>query len=248
MKAKRKIIPTIIIVVFVILISSAVYFFEFDHTGYAMSVSVRPTYTQIEENVYINSNSAQSPEEILSLIKQAEERVGAFYGELHYRDESVIIVCDDPELKEKLGGGKSTSTMLFPSKRHYICLSEDYFNLDIVSHEITHAELHTRLNTNALMHIPMWFDEGLATQNDYREKYSAESWAAITDNGKNTVALEDMDSAAEFHTRDDDQRHINYVNAKHEVAQWMEQNKTEGLLDLIDRLNSGEDFHEIYGK
>ena len=248
MKAKRKPVLMIITAVLVLLITAAVYFFQFDHTGYAMTIPARDSFMQIADNVYINRDNAKSPEEILAQIEQAEDRVRAFYGELHYKDETLIIVCDDPGLKEKLGGGKSTFTMLVPSKKHYICLSDDYFNLDIVSHEITHAELHTRLNPNALMNIPMWFDEGLATQNDYREKYSEENWAALTDNGKDAVALEDMDGASEFHTRDDEKRYLHYVNAKHEVAQWMEEHKREGLLDLIDRLNNGEDFHSVYGK
>lgn len=248
MKAKRKTVLIIISVLLVLLITVAVYFFQFDHTGYAMTIPVRNSFTQIGENVYINNNNAKSPEEILALIKQAEERVGAFYGDLHYKDETVIIVCDDTGLKEKLGGGKSTFTMTIPSKKHYICLSDDYFNLDIVSHEITHAELHTRLSVSALNSIPSWFDEGIATQNDYREQYSEENWIARTDNGKNAIALEDMDEPSEFYAGEADDRRFRYINAKHEVAQWMEEHKTEGLLALIDRINNGEDFQAVYGK
>ena len=57
----------------------------------------------------------------------------------------------------------------------------------------THAELHCRLSAKAHFKIPSWFEEGLAAQNDYREQYSFSTWIEQTDNGKNTVALEDMD-------------------------------------------------------
>ena len=33
-----------------------------------------------------------------------------------------------------------------------------------------------------------------------------------------------------------------------EVAGWMAEHGQAGLLELIDRLNSGEDFHAAYGK
>lgn len=52
-----------------------------------------------------------------------------------------------------------------------------------MAHELTHAETHYRIINfwdcfnivNQAGKVPRWFDEGVATQNDYREKYSEET-------------------------------------------------------------------------
>ena len=41
----------------------------------------------------------------------------------------------------------------------------------------------------AMKSIPTWFDEGLATQNDYREQYGPDAWIEQTDNGKNALPV-----------------------------------------------------------
>ncbi len=136
----------------------------------------------------------------------------------------------------------------FHSKKNYISVSDEYCNIDILAHEFTHAELHTRLNVKALKSIPTWFNEGLATQNDYREQYSQEEWIKQTDNGKNTVALEDMDTGSEFNAGTKEDRRFRYLNAKHEVSEWMEIHGQKGLLELLDKLNNGEDFDSAYSE
>ena len=168
----------------------------------------------------------------------AEDRDREFYGELTYENETTIIINDNEKIQKKLGGGKDTFTYNLPERHDYISLSRENFNLDIVAHEITHAELHARLKHEVRMAMPVWFDEGIATQNDYREKYSAERWSEKTDNGKNLVPLNEMDESSEFYCKDDDERQFHYILAKHEVRKWMETNKREGLMDLIDRLNN----------
>lgn len=72
-------------------------------------------------------------------------------------------------------------------------------------------------------------------------------WSEQTDNGKNTVALEDMDEPSEFYAGTADDRRFRYMNAKHEVSEWMETHKRQGLLELLDKLNDGEDFNTAYG-
>ena len=101
-------------------------------------------------------------------------------------------------------------------------------------------------NKKALKNIPTWFDEGLATQNDYREQYSQEVWKEKTNNGKNAIPLEEMDTPAEFYAGTSDDRRFRYVNAKHEVSEWMEIHGQNGLLELFDNLNDGEDFNIAY--
>ncbi len=248
MKTKAKKVVTGIVVTFLLLLAgAAVWFFQFTKNGYILTVPYRSYFEQIAENVYVNKDNAMSKDEILNLIHEAEDRDRDFYGELTYASDTTIILNDNEKIQPKLGGGKDTYTFLFPKKHDYTCLSNEYFNLDIVAHEITHTELHARLTKEARSAIPIWFDEGLATQNDYRERYSLESWIEKTDNGKNVPALEDIDEPREFHCEEESERQFHYIIAKHEVGLWMEAHHREGLMDLIDRLNKGEDFNNVYG-
>ena len=234
--------------VVLVLVAAAVYFFQFNQYGYLMTIPYRSAFTEIADHVYINRNHARDHQEILSLIGQAEGRVREFFGDLRFQDETIIIICDDDKLISKLGGDKNTATIFFPTKTNYISVSDEYFNIDILAHEITHAELHTRLSAKALQNIPTWFDEGIALQNDYREQYSETQWIAQTDNGKNIVAVEDMDTPSEFYAGTVEERRFRYLNAKHEVSEWLKIHDKQGLLTFLDELNSGENFYTAYGR
>ena len=245
-KNRKKILKCVISAFFLLLVIAAVYFFQFNAAGYRMTVPCRSAFEEIDDNIYINRSFSGSIEEAIGRIDSAKERVKDFFGDLCCLEDTVIIICDDDLLLSRLGGDHDTKTCYFPAKKHYISVSDEYFNVDILAHELTHAELHTRLSESAQKKIPTWFDEGIALQNDYREQYSFETWIEQTDNGSHTVALEDMDEASEFYAGTVEDRRFRYLNAKHEVDGWMETHKRQGLMELIDKLNNGEAFLIAY--
>ena len=243
---RRKIF--LIISVMLLFLAVMVYFFQFNSYGYLMTVPCRPAFTEIADHVYINKSNAREHQEILDLIERAEERVRAFFGDLRFSDETIFVICDDERLTRKLGEDHATVTISFPFEKHYICISDEYLDLDILAHEITHAELRARLTARAQGKIPAWFDEGLAVQNDDRERYSEAQWIAQTGNGERIVALEEMDTPAEFYAGTAEDRRFRYLNAKHELGLWMASHGRQGLLELIENLNDGADFHTAYGR
>ena len=244
---KKKIILFIILSILLLSVIAAC-FFQFNPYGYRMTVPYRYSFEEIADNIYINTDNAENKEEIIELIDSAKERDRVFFGELQCVNDTIIIICDNDRLLSKLGGDHDTFTSAFPFKKNYISISDEYLDIEIMAHELTHAEFHSRLSLSALKEIPSWFDEGLALQNDYREQYGLEAWIEQTDNGKNTVALEDMDEPSEFYAGTADDRRFRYLNAKHEVSEWMEIHKRHGLLELFDKLNNGEDFNTAYNK
>lgn len=245
-KSKKKIIICCCISLILLLLLAAVWFFQFTPLGYRMSVPYRISFEKAADNIYVNKNYSGNIKEAIRLTEDALERDRAFFGELQCTDTTIIIFCDDDKLLAKLGGEKDTRTS--NSKKNYISVSDEYINIDIIAHEFTHAELHTRLNMDVLKSLPTWFDEGLATQNDYREQYGLDAWIEQTDNGKNALPLEDMDTGSEFYAGTADDRRFRYLNAKHEVSVWMETHQQKGLLELFDKLNNGEDFDTAYFK
>lgn len=177
---KKKVL--LIIAILLILATVVVAMFQFTQFGYLLTVPYRSAFTEIASHVYINSNYAGDRQELLEMIEQAKDRVRTFFGDVLFQDETTFIICDDEKLTRKLGEDHATVIFSFPTEVHYICISDEYLELDILAHEITHAELHTRLSAEAQKRIPTWFDEGIALQNDYRERYSEAQWVAQTDN------------------------------------------------------------------
>ena len=194
-KSKKRSILCCCISLILLLLLAAVYFFQFTGLGYRMTVPYRRSFEKATDNIYVNKNYSGNIKEAIQLTEEALERDSVFFGELQCTDTTIIIICDDDKLLSKLGGDHDTKTALsalFDMKKNYISVSDEYLNIDIIAHELTHAELHTRLNMKALKSIPTWFDEGLATQNDYREQYGLDAWIEQTDNGKNALPLEDL--------------------------------------------------------
>ena len=231
----------------ILLVAAAVCFFQFTGAGYRMTVPWRASFEAAADNVYMNRDFAGNRKEAIQLIDRAKARVEAFFGDLRGLEDTIIILCDDDRLPAKLGGDHDTINVVFPARKHYISVSDEYLNVDVLAHELTHAELYTRLSASAMRGIPTWFDEGIALQNDCREQYSEEQWAAQTDSGKNIVALEDMDTPSEFYAGEAADRRFRYLNAKHELAVWMTVHGQHGLLALLEQLNEGADFHTAYG-
>ena len=232
-------IPTVLVAVVVLLLQFTLY-------GYLMTLPYRSAFVEIDEHVYINKDYAGDRQELMEMIGQAKDRVNNFFGGLSFQDNTIFIIYDDENLRRKIGEDHAAIIFSFPSEIRYICVSDEYLELDILAHEITHAELHACLSAEAQKTIPTWFDEGLAMQNDYRERYSEAQWIQQTNNGENAVALEDMDTPSDFYAGEAEDRRFRYLNAKHELDVWMTAHGQHGLLELLDRLNGGADFTTAY--
>ena len=201
----------------ILLVAAGVCFFQFIGTGYRMTVPWRASFEAVADNVYMNRDHAGDRKEAIQMIDRAKERVETFFGDLRSLEDTINVV--------------------FPTRKHYSCVSDEYLNVDVLAHELTHAELNARLSASAMRRIPTWFDEGLALQNDCREQYSEEQWVTQTDSGKNIVALEDMDTPSKFYAGEAADRRLRYLNAKHELAVWMAAHGQHGLLALLEQLN-----------
>ncbi len=211
---KRYLIPLLAIVIVII---AAVIFFRFTPLGYRMTVPYR-NFTEIQKNVYVENNYSGDWDEVKSLVNEARNRVLEFWGNIE--SNPTVIISNNTETLAKLGGDHDTATAVFFGANSYISISDEYLNVDVLSHEMTHAELHKRLYKGKLPQtlMPIWFDEGVATQNDYRDQYSDEMWYERTNNGSDIIDLDNMDTAAEFYAGDVDDRRFRYLISRHEVS------------------------------
>lgn len=228
-----------------IMVIAAVIYFQFTPLGYRMTVPYR-NFTEIQNNVYVENGYSGNIDEVKSLVDEARSRVLGFWGSIE--SSPAVIISDNAGTLAKLGGDHDTATAIIFKAYSYIAVSDEYLNVDVLAHEMTHAELHTRLYKGKLPQtlIPTWFDEGVATQNDYREQYSDEMWRIRTENGSDIIALDKMDTPSEFYAGTADDRRFRYLISRHEVKEWINRNGTDALIRLIERVNAGEDFYELY--
>lgn len=244
-KRNRKRVIAISVIVIAALVAVVV-FFQFTSIGYRMTVGSRG-FSEPAPGIYIHDDFETSQAETLRFVDEARTRVSEYFGEL--RSSPSLIFCDDEDTLAKLGGDHDTATFAFFEARSYIVVSSEYLNIDILAHEMTHAEVHARLfkgkvgNQNL---VPIWFDEGVALQNDYRDNYNEEAWIQATDHGENVIDLNDIVTASAFYSGDVAERRYRYIVSKHELDAWIERNGISSLLALLDRVNQGEDFAAVY--
>ena len=243
-KLKNKKIIISVSIIGIIFIT-AFLFFQFTPFGYRMTVPYR-NFIEIQSNVYVEKGYSGSIDEIKSTIDTAADRVSDFWGEI--QSSPVIIISDNDDTIASLGGDHNTLTTVFFRAYSYIAVSDEYLNTDVIAHEMMHAELHARIYKGKLPQtlIPVWFDEGIATQCDYREQYSEEEWVIKTDNGADMIDFNEMDTAEEFYGGDVQDRRFRYLICRHELKCWIENYGTDALFQLIERVNAGENFYELY--
>lgn len=113
-------------------------------------------------------------------------------------------------------------------------------NVDVVAHELMHAEIHHRVGYLAyFFQIPTWFNEGVAMQVDYRPQYSLS-----THDAQNTAYVRDLTASSNFYKGDDLALTRNYASAKHEVASWLTKFGTTTLYSHLQRMRDRQSFAE----
>ena len=164
-----------------------------------------------------------------SLLNQAEQRVAAFFGTTKSKP---WIRCP---VRPRLGVGAGIgATFISPGLPSVILLGPDGAgSVDVIAHEWAHAEIAQRvggLRRNLLM--PVWFDEGLAMQVDWRAHFET---AALRDYlSTETVPghLDEIASQRGFH-QPGRQGSLHYALSKCVVGKWLqEQGGWRGQLEI----------------
>ena len=109
----------------------------------------------------------------------------------------------------------------------------------IISHELTHIELHSRVGVlRSWRSIPSWFDEGLAVLVSQDPRYTEEGWLRATENGRKAPKLEEIGKLL-----DRSEWLMSYGTARREVGAWYERAGRSGLERLIEEVRRGGDFN-----
>ena len=113
-------------------------------------------------------------------------------------------------------------------------------NVDVVAHELMHAEIAERVGFwNRATKLPVWFDEGLAMQVDFRHRYNLK--API-----NTAYVKTLFSGREFFVADSNDLTQPYAAAKSEVNAWLSRNTSRSVYENLSELKHGASFDSIW--
>lgn len=154
----------------------------------------------------------------LELLMQARRRVSGLYGAL--RGRPVIAVVQAASL-ERFGGSTTALTHYQPFGSAVV-IGPDGRNVDVVAHELAHAELFERAGYLRMqLCVPTWFDEGLAVHFDNRPIYSEQALRDQQHQGLTAPPLRELTSRRTFFAGSRTQVRHHYALARQTVNHWL---------------------------
>ena len=196
-------------------------------------------------NVFFDPDlSPELRNQIPALVDRARARVAGFYGALEAKPN--LVFCATTDCFRRFGGvglGFTDGTHIVISPRG-ACEA-------IVSHELAHVELASRLGgfARTLEKVPQWFDEGQAVMVSGAEEFSEDAWLAATRDGRDAPDLASLESVREWNRltgyRGEYMQHT-YGTAKREVVRWFAKSGSAGFAELVAALAGEEAFYSAY--
>jgi hypothetical protein len=157
---------------------------------------------------------------------------------------SPVIVIGGAEALSNLfpGAGSYASTIYIPY-RSCVVVGPEGHDVNILAHEALHAEIHHRVgHWYRLTQVPTWFDEGLAMQVDFRERYQ---WS-LRFGAVDGATVRQWTSRSQFFSGDDEDLTRRYAMAKEAVRLWVQELGSEGVYGFLERVRQGDGFAETY--
>ncbi|MDM7951403.1 hypothetical protein [Hydrogenophaga sp.] len=175
------------------------------------------------------------------LVDEARRRIEATFGKPAARPTIVFLGSTSRIGPFSLNAYGSTQ---FVGHRTCVMIGPKGRSVDIVAHELMHAELHHRVGSlKYFLKVPTWFDEGVAMQVDFRSRY-----ALREDKAAEADRVRELTTSSKFFVSDDKALTQNYSFAKYEVSKWLSVVGSDTLYSRLARLKSGETFSEILAR
>lgn len=109
-----------------------------------------------------------------------------------------------------------------------VFIGPDGNKVDVIAHELVHADIANHLGYIKYRSFPSWLNEGIAMQVDSRERYKFD---AINNADPNYIKAI---TGGEFYKDGTPQVVSNYSAAKYVVSEWIKENGLDGLPKLVE--------------
>ncbi len=181
--------------------------------------------------------------EVARLYTEAKLRIANTFGAT--RASPVIVIGSTEALRELFPGAGSYASTIYIPYRSCVVVGPKGHDVNILAHEALHAEIHHRVgHWYRLTQMPTWFDEGLAMQVDFRERYQWSSRFGAVDSG----AAKQWTSRSQFFSGDDEELTRHYAMAKEAVRLWAQRLAREDVYGFLERVRQGDGFAEAYDR
>ncbi len=195
-------------------------------------------------NLYFNAATPQQRiDSVKKLIQLASARVTAFWQQ--ETGNPKYIYCQSDADFKKYGSPYPVPALTHLKFGAHIVISKEGAELDILAHETAHAALYKQVGFFKKLKVPVWFDEGLAMQVDYRDYYSEDTLKLKSDNFTRLPDVQKLKTGNQFQQGSHEQVMLHYMTAKYIVKNWYTKEK---LNKLVRNLQSGKSFEEAFGE
>lgn len=173
-----------------------------------------------------------------TLIEQAKSRISNKFGSLQAKPRFIFFENTNQFWPFNINTYGSTSLV---GNNLCVIIGPNGNNIDVVAHELLHAELFDRIGYwNSLNNFPVWFNEGIAMQVDFRTKYDWHDGSSI-----DSIYVRQLESDKQFFVSDSRVLTQHYAAAKYEIRKWLDKIGNEKLFLKIDSLAQGYTFQAI---
>jgi hypothetical protein len=195
----------------------------------------------LPDGIRIPSSSMNAQRQaVLEIQTRAKTRIENMFGAP--RAKPLVVFLNNPAtiFTFKSNGYGDTH---FVGPRVCVILGPQGTNVDVVAHELLHAELSERVGPwRKFSEIPARFDEGLAMQVDFRSRYDS---SQPVDSAE-LASLQTLRSMDQFNAGNDEEITRHYARSKRAVTQWLEKIGRSNLYSRLERIRAGESFETVF--
>lgn len=207
---------------------------------------------KVSSHLYVEKNmSKEIQAKIEARIPKAKAYVADIYGKV--TTEPIIYACSSKECASSFGlDGKIIGVRLLG----HLILTNRGLDKHLISHEWSHEELYERVGGfwHWYKEIPLWFDEGMAslTMKKY-SRYDERAWNRIIKEKLSYPQKEELITLSQWGKANrkylnNDEIVVPYATARHIVSKWYKKAGGKGLVELLDGIEKGGNFEELYKK
>ncbi|WP_455207443.1 hypothetical protein [Kaarinaea lacus] len=218
--------------------------FAYSHVLWLAAIE-ESSFIKLSENIFIDPSLEEvERQQALSAISEGKKRISKAFGS--YTATPVIVITGTDKNAKKYGlGGFSAKAFAAPWNQ-YVVVNYQIDNIDLIAHELMHAQLREVVGYWIYQtRIPTWFDEGVAMQVDYRERYEID-FLSFPQNEIERVRK--LTSPSTFWTGSKEEDINNYLAAKAAVHQVLAENSEVSLFSMLSKVRHGHGFYNVFGE
>jgi len=218
------------IVLSFVLFGAPLYFFK---GAIACEIASPLGYKEVLPNVFVAKDDSRNIQD-LEFLNYGAMRVSDMFGEI-VAVPTIILTSDKNESNKFFAS--DTATSHFSPFNNCLVIGPKGQNIDVIAHELVHAEIYSRLGWQTqLLRMPRWFEEGVSLIVDFREPFLVEN---ISMDEVEVEALKKLFYGHQFYNKD---AFDNYRSARLAVES-VDKNE---LYANLERMKQGESFDAVF--